>query len=112
MVKHAYDRFRMRARNIEVVILFHYGVKINQKRMHRSLRERQVGLERASEGERTSDPVWITRTHYDTQTGIKSRTKDRKGQWLIAYEDDSFRLIKGYGVYPTLTSPHSVVVLN
>ena len=35
-----------------------------------------------------------------------------KGQWLIAYEDDSFRLIKGYGVYPTLTSPHSVVVLN
>jgi len=54
VVKHAYDRFRMRARNIEVVILFHYGVKINQKRMHRSLRERQVGLERASEGERTS----------------------------------------------------------
>jgi len=35
-----------------------------------------------------------------------------KGQWLICYEDDASRFIAGYGVYPTLTSPYSVEVLN
>ena len=112
MVKHAYDRFRMRARNIEVVILFHYGVKITRRGCIALSGRDRSALSEPRKGRRQVDPVWITRTHYDTQTGIKSRTRDRKGQWLIAYEDDSFRLIKGYGVYPTLTSPHSVVVLN
>ena len=35
-----------------------------------------------------------------------------RGQWLIAYEDDASRFIAGHGVYPTLTSPYSVEVLN
>ncbi len=32
--------------------------------------------------------------------------------WLIVYEDDSSRLIVGYGIYPTLTSEFSVDVLK
>ena len=44
----------MHARNIEVVILFHYGVKINQKRMHCFHKKGRVGVERASQEEKVS----------------------------------------------------------
>ena len=54
VVRHAYDRFRMCACYLELVILFHYGVKINQKRMHRFHKKGRVGVERASQEERVS----------------------------------------------------------
>ena len=54
VVRHAYDRFRMCACYLELVILFHYGVKINQKRVHRFHKKGRVCVERASQEERVS----------------------------------------------------------
>jgi len=54
VVRHAYDRFRMCACYLELVILFHYGVKINQKRVHRFHKKGRVSVERASQEERVS----------------------------------------------------------
>ena len=114
VIKQAYDRFRMCACYLEPVILFHYGIRINHKRIHRVLREEGIAMTEPRKWKRRkwiryerehSDSLWHTDWH---------EVKDPRwrGQWLIAYEDDSSRFITGYGVYPTLTSPFSVEVLD
>ena len=114
VIRQAYDRFRMCACYLEPVILFHYGVRVNHKRIHRILREEGLALSEPRKWKRKkwiryerdhSNSLWHTDWH---------QIKDPrwKGEWLIAYEDDASRLISGYGRYPTLTSPYSVEVLD
>lgn len=114
IVRQAYDKFRMCACYLEPVILFHYGVKINHKRIHRVLREEGLAL---SEPRRWKRKKWIRyeREHSNSLWHTEwHKIKDPrwKDQWLIAYEDDASRLISGYGVYPNLTSPFSVEALD
>jgi putative transposase len=114
LVKQAFDRFRMCACYLEPVIFFHYGVRINHKRIHKVLREEGLALSEPRKWKRKkwiryerdhSNSLWHTDWH-------KIKDQRWKDQWLIAYEDDSSRLIAGHGVYPTLTSPFSVEVLD
>lgn len=113
-IKQAYERFRMCACYLEPVILFHYGVKINHKRIHKVLREEGLAV---SEPRKWKRKKWIRyeREHSNSLWHADwHKIKDQrwKGQWLVAYEDDASRLISGYGVYPTLTSPSTVEVLD
>jgi len=112
-IKEAYDRFRMCACYLEKALSAH-GVRINHNRIHKVLKEEGLALSEPRKWKRRkwiryerehSNSLWHTDWH---------QIKDPRwrGQWLIAYEDDSSRLIAGHGVYPTLTSPYSVEVLN
>jgi len=114
IVKHAFERFRMCACYLEKVIQFHYGIKINHRRIHRILLEEGLAVNEPRKQRRRkwiryerehSNSLWHTDWH-------KINDPRWRGQWLIAYEDDSSRLITGYGVYPTLTSNYSVETLN
>jgi len=114
IVRQAYEKFRMCACYLEPVILFHHGIKINHKRIHRILREEGLAM---TEPRKWKRKKWI-RYERDHSNSLwhadwhKIKDKRWKDQWLIAYEDDSSRLIAGHGVYPTLTSPSSVEVLD
>lgn len=114
VIKLAFERFRACACYLEPLILFHYGIKINHKRIHRVLREEGLAL---SEPRKWKRKKWIRyeREHSNSLWHVDwHQIKDArwKGQWLVCYEDDSSRLISGHGVYPTLTSPYSVEVLD
>jgi len=67
---------------------------------HKQRRRKWIRYEREH-----SNSLWHTDWH-------KIKDDRWKGQWLICYENDASRFIAGYGVYPTLTSPYSVDVLN
>ncbi len=114
IVKQAFERFRMCACYLEKIILFHYGVKINHRRIHRILREEGLAVSEPRKQRRRkwiryerehSNSLWHTDWH---------QIKDPRwrGQWLTTYEDHSSRLITGHGVYLTLTSDYSVEVLD
>jgi putative transposase len=90
------------------------GIDISHRRIHRVLREEGLALDEPHKQRRRK---WIRyeREHSNSLWHVDwHRIKDPRwaGQWLICYEDDASRFITGRGVYPTLTSPYSVDVLD
>ena len=90
------------------------GIDISHRKIHRVLREKGLALEEPRKQRRRkwiryerehSNSLW----HVDWHKVKDPRWKD---QWLVCYEDDASRLITGYGVYPNLTSPFSVEILD
>jgi putative transposase len=109
----AYARHRACACYLEQM-LSGRGIDISHRKIHRVLREEGLAMSEPHKQRRRkwiryerehSNSLWHTDWH---------RIKDErwKGRWLICYEDDASRFISGFGVYPTLTSPYSVEVLD
>ena len=113
VIRETYGRYKLCACYLEK-ILYAHGIKINHRRIHQVLREEGLAVSEPHKQRRRrwiryerehSNSLWHTDWH---------QIKDQrwKGQWLICYEDDASRFMTGYGVYPTLTSPYSVEVLD
>ncbi len=113
IIRQAHEKFRLCACYLEQILSAH-GIKINHNRIHRVLREEGLALNEPHKQRRRkwiryerehSNSLWHTDWH---------KIKDPRwaGQWLICYEDDASRCIVGHGVYPTLTSPYSVEILE
>ena len=109
----AYNRWRACACYLEE-ILSGRGVDISHRRIHRVLREEGLALNEPRKQRRRkwiryerehSNSLWHTDWH-------KIKDERWKDQWLVCYEDDASRFVTGYGVYPTLTSPFSIEVLD
>ncbi len=111
---HAFETFKLCACYLEKALCAR-GVRINHRRIHRVLRDEGLAVSEPHKQRRRkwiryerehSNSLWHTDWH---------KIKDErwwKGRWLICYEDDASRFIAGHGVYPTLTSPYSVEVLD
>ena len=113
IIKDAYERFRLCACYLERALSYD-GIRINHNRIHKVLREEGLAMNEPHKQRRRK---WIRyeREHSNSLWHVdwhKIKDERWKGQWLIAYEDDASRFIAGHGVYPTLTSPYSVEVLN
>ena len=112
-IRSAYEKYRLCACYLERALLAQ-GVRINHRRIHQVMREEGLALNEPRKQRRRkwiryerehSNSLW----HVDWHKVKDPRWKDR---WLVAYEDDASRFIVGHGVYPTLTSPWSVEVLD
>ncbi len=109
----AFHRWRACACYLEKMLSAR-GIYISHRKIHRVLREEGLALDEPHKRGRRkwiryerehSNSLW----HADWHQIDDPRWKDR---WLICYEDDASRFIPGHGVYPTLTSPYSVEVLD
>ena len=112
-IRSAYEKYRLCACYLERALLAQ-GVRINHRRIHQVMREEGLALNEPRKQRRRkwiryerehSNSLW----HVDWHKVKDPRWKDR---WLVVYEDDASRFVTGYGVYPTLTSPFSVEVLD
>ena len=110
----AYGRYMVNAVYLKGMIEADCGVHINHDRIHQVLkmsgfvtpsRKRWIRRKWVRYEREYSNSLW----HVDWHEVKDPRWK---GRWLIAYEDDASRFITGHGVYPTLTSPYSVEVLD
>jgi len=113
VIRSAYETYRLCACYLERALLAH-GVRINHRRIHQVMREEGLAMNEPRKQRRRkwiryerehSNSLW----HVDWHKVKDPRWKD---QWLVVYEDDASRLVTGYGLYPTLTSPYSVEVLG
>jgi putative transposase len=109
----AYGRHRACACYLEQM-LSAGGIDISHRKIHRVLREEGLAMNEPHKQRRRkwiryerehSNSLWHTDWH-------KIKDERWKDRWLICYEDDASRFIAGFGVYPTLTSPYSVEVLD
>jgi len=110
LILETYDRLKVNALTLEIVLKQTHGLNIPHNRIHTILKENGRAMPQPSKQRRRK---WV---RYEREHSMSLWHGDWKqlsdGRWWIAYMDDASRLIVGYDVFTDPTGEHTIQVLK
>ena len=110
-VLEAHHRYRLGACLLERVLEVEFGVKMSHNKIHKVLREHGLARREPKKARRRK---WVRyeREHSMSLWHTDWKYLKHEKKWMIAYLDDSSRLVVSYGVFDSATTENAIAVLE
>jgi len=110
-VLEAHHRYHLGACMLEQILKLEYGISMSHNKVHKVLREHNLSRREPKKGRRRK---WV---RYEREHSMSLWHTDWKwvrslNKWMIAYLDDSSRLVVSYGLFDNATTENAIAVLE